>query len=555
MTAEEAQVVENEEVEEIQLYNIPVLQMLKSAQQEHGLRHRDYQRYRRYCNNRCRRIRKFLKFRQGEKKRVGPRKVTEYEAKQNALFVHLCIMGIEQDWAYSMELKHDDGPRSRHHMRNKLRKASRKASELTALLESIADQCDSRTTLEVEAYCAFITASWAFEQQDWPVCFAKFKSTQTIYNSLAGTLAADEAEIYSKASQEIEPSLRYCQYNLNESSDGASMQDFIGKGNQLIDGKVSEHLAKLKIEESENLNVTEWRGRKIAVKNESVRVFLLNYRQFMDNIVDIAADELQEKYVEMLMEAGEAIDAVKGELRLDPTHRTVIEKGQTPQNDLYLYLHHIKLEITLGRYGIIAANAEKMNEMSRVYEQTVQYLSEFIKKCYEADNSELGDELDSEKNSYLAACRYYQSQQAHETGKLKEAGALILKARQLLEKSEPKRETTKTLHSTISSQVQSSSSSIQAALVLPATQSIKKDSTFDKENVLKNLGDFGAQFGTFEFPPALKPIPAKATLFDIAGDKVFAFPNLEDKVEKKQAAGDSKGITGRLGGWLGWGAK
>ena len=79
--------------------------MLKTAQQEHGLRHRDYQRYRRYCNNRCRRIRKFLKFRQGEKKRVVPRKVTEYEAKQNALFVHLCIMGIEQDWAYSMELK------------------------------------------------------------------------------------------------------------------------------------------------------------------------------------------------------------------------------------------------------------------------------------------------------------------------------------------------------------------------------------------------------------------------------------------------------------------
>ena len=86
--------------------------------------------------------------------------------------------------------------------------------------------------------------------------------------------------------------------------------------------------------------------------------------------------------------------------------------------------------------------------------------------------------------------------------------------------------------------------------------------------MLKNLGDFGAQFGTIEFPPALKPIPAKATLFDIAGDKgftplgtvsnpflVFNFPNLEDKVEKKQSAGDSKGITGRLGGWLGWGAK
>ena len=37
------------------------------CQLEHGLRHRDYQRYRRYCTNRCRRIRKFLNFRLGKK--------------------------------------------------------------------------------------------------------------------------------------------------------------------------------------------------------------------------------------------------------------------------------------------------------------------------------------------------------------------------------------------------------------------------------------------------------------------------------------------------------
>ena len=72
-------------------------------------------------------------------------------------------------------------------------------------------------------------------------------------------------------------------------------------------------------------------------------------------------------------------------------------------------------------------------------------------------------------------------------GKLKEAGALTLKARQCLEASEPQREATKTLHSSISSQVQSFSSSIQAALVLPATQSTQKGTRKQEPSSLTNI--------------------------------------------------------------------
>jgi len=67
------------------------------------------------------------------------------------------------------------------------------------------------------------------------------------------------------------------------------------------------------------------------------------------------------------------------------------------------------------------------------------------------------------------------------------------------------------------------------------------------------LTEFGSSFGTIEFPPMLTPIPAKPTLFDIAGDKVVTFPSLEEKVEKKKV--ESKGIIGGIGGWLGWGSK
>ena len=55
------------------------------------------------------------------------------------------------------------------------------------------------------------------------------------------------------------------------------------KGNTLIEGKLSDHIEKLKIEEAENFNVTEWRGKRIAIRNEAVRVFLLNFRGGFDH--------------------------------------------------------------------------------------------------------------------------------------------------------------------------------------------------------------------------------------------------------------------------------
>merc|ERR1711970_1066748 len=107
----------------------------------------------------------------------------------------------------------------------------------------------------------------------------------------------------------------------------------------LIDGKISDQLMKVKIQEAENLNVTEWRGKRIAIRNESVRVFLLNFRQFEQDISEMkTVEEKLDKYAEMMMECGEAIELVKNELRIDSAHRAAMEKGVAPQSDLFIYL-------------------------------------------------------------------------------------------------------------------------------------------------------------------------------------------------------------------------
>ena len=53
-----------------------------------------------------------------------------------------------------MELKalaDDESSRKRHHMRNKLRKASKKASELISVLSEMGEGVDARTNLETQA--------------------------------------------------------------------------------------------------------------------------------------------------------------------------------------------------------------------------------------------------------------------------------------------------------------------------------------------------------------------------------------------------------------------
>ena len=64
------------------IYTLPLLKMIKEAQQQHGLRHQDYQRYRTYCSSRLQRVRKVLNFVQGDRKQFK-KKVNDYFSLQD----------------------------------------------------------------------------------------------------------------------------------------------------------------------------------------------------------------------------------------------------------------------------------------------------------------------------------------------------------------------------------------------------------------------------------------------------------------------------------------
>uniref|UniRef100_A0A183JST6 Signal recognition particle subunit SRP68 n=1 Tax=Schistosoma curassoni TaxID=6186 RepID=A0A183JST6_9TREM len=130
------------------LYHL-VLSLVKSAQQQHGLRHGDYQRYHQYISRKLRRMRKSLHFQQGNRSKVVPKKLTP-DIVTDPRFIILAIFEIERSWAYAMQLKAESSTevRKRFQMCSRLRKAVARA-ELLCSMEDDLSLLDAQTKLEL----------------------------------------------------------------------------------------------------------------------------------------------------------------------------------------------------------------------------------------------------------------------------------------------------------------------------------------------------------------------------------------------------------------------
>jgi signal recognition particle subunit SRP68 len=154
--------------------SLNALRIVKDAQQQHGLRHGDYMRYRfvfhfallnafisftysQYCAQRVRRVRKSVKFMNQHKSglkhaaKFAYRPVSKKSINDHR-FVILCVhifdvniyrfrflliplFDAERCWAYAMQLKHDTAretnKRLQHHMMCKLRRSMKHSNALS----------------------------------------------------------------------------------------------------------------------------------------------------------------------------------------------------------------------------------------------------------------------------------------------------------------------------------------------------------------------------------------------------------------------------------------
>ncbi|KAI4894849.1 hypothetical protein NFI96_018294, partial [Prochilodus magdalenae] len=278
--------------------SLEILQIIKDSQQQHGLRHGDYQRYRGYCSRRLRRLRKTLGFKMGNRHKFTGKKVTVEMVSDNRgytwdkqipsvwgsangkgfTYLLLVVMEAERAWSYAMQLKQEANtePRKRFHLMARLRKAAKHGEQLEKLCES--QRVDAKTKLEAQAYTAYLTGMVQFELQEWKAAMEAFNKCKTIYEKLANAFTEEQAVLYHQRVEEISPNLRYCAYNIgdqNAINDLMQMRLSAGGGGGMMAEKLETLITQTRAKQAATMSEVEWRGRTVPVKIDKARIFLL----------------------------------------------------------------------------------------------------------------------------------------------------------------------------------------------------------------------------------------------------------------------------------------
>lgn len=269
-----------------------VLAVVKTSQSEHGLRHGDYERYRVYCSNRMRRLRKSIGFVHGARSKFAKRVLRPADCVDPRHLL-LPLMNAERAWAFAMHLKRACAgeARPRHHMLARLAKAARWANELQSLC---AERGDQRTSLEAEAYAAWISANHMIERESWAPALRCIFRARTIYVELSRVTLFPEQQVYREMVEEIEPIQRYCRYQLQTSGGGDEAEaaggegaedemsitellndDSSGLASSMLRSKLEPILAQLQTKQAQSLDQVIFRQQAIPLTNEKLRVSIL----------------------------------------------------------------------------------------------------------------------------------------------------------------------------------------------------------------------------------------------------------------------------------------
>lgn len=573
---------------ETQLFTVEILKIIKEAQQQHGLRHSDYQRYRGYCSRRIRRLRRVLHIQQGDKRHFKRRDVTENILKDER-YLYIPLMLAERAWSHAMQLRQEANTerRKRFHLISRLRKSTKYALQLQKLCES--DKCDARTKLEAQAYVAWIHGSLHFELQLWKNAMENLKKAQMVYEKLASALGEEEQLVYRQRCEELAPSLRYCAYNIGDKS---AIDDLMTLRNQahgdLLDN-LDQLMAQTRERRQEVLSDTEWCGRSFPVRPERVRLFLLAERDLDNSFLksDAKVTDKIDRLERHLMDCKDAIAAVREELKNDAGTKNRSGGGLSPLQYLLTYLMYIRLNRTIERNLLMvesakAALAEKTEvegrktrpqDLTRLYEIILQNLSELQQLAGMEDDASYQSEIETKITAYKAYRCFYIAQVLAGMRRWREAGAMYHRAETYAKSAQNSNTITAQLKKDLSVLIDDVdgarfSSLAHAVLEGDETESsaapslqTSKNSKGKKVPLVDRLNEYREdptlatkQPNVIKLPPEMQPIPCKPLFFDLALNLV-EFPSLEDKIDVAGKKGNPAGITGFVKGLWGWGGK
>uniref|UniRef100_A0A1A8EQM7 Signal recognition particle subunit SRP68 n=1 Tax=Nothobranchius korthausae TaxID=1143690 RepID=A0A1A8EQM7_9TELE len=565
---------------------LEILQIIKESQQQHGLRHGDYQRYRGYCSRRLRRLRKTLGFKMGNRHKFVGKKVT-VEMLSDSRYLLVVLMEAERAWSYAMQLKQEANtePRKRFHLLARLRKAAKHSEKLEKLCES--PRVDAKTKLEAQAYTAYLTGMVEFELQEWKRAMEAFNKCKTIYEKLASAFTEDLALLYRQRVDEISPNIRYCAYNIGDQNaiNDLMQMRLTGGGGGMMAEKLEALITQARTKQATTMSEVEWRGRTVPVKIDKARIFLLGLADNEAAIAQAANEETKEHlYETLLAECRDTIQAVREELKSEAKQRERSSDGESGKVSNLQYLHsyltYIKLCTLVKRNESMADTLQaklketeadenkrgaRPQDLIRLYDIILQSLAELSTLQGLEDDHTFQKEVSLKTLVYKAYRCFFIAQSYVLVKKWSEALVLyekVLKyAKEVQSKAKSLNNSLKDLPDVqeLIAEVNAEKYSLQAAAILDTDEPPEascQQQVKDNTPLCDHLETFrldttlvGKHPNLVQFPPDFQPIPCKPLFFDLALNHV-TFPPLDDKVEQKGKGG----LTGYIKGIFGFGS-
>ncbi|XP_043469579.1 signal recognition particle subunit SRP68 [Leptopilina heterotoma] len=544
-------------------YSLEILKIIKEAQQQHGLRHSDYQRYRGYCSRRLRRLRKVLKMPQGDRRHFKRRDVNSGMVSDDK-FLQVPLVMAERAWSYAMQLRQESNtePRKKFHLTSRLRKASTYSLQLQELIESV--NCSARTKLEAQAYVAWIHGSLHFELELWNSAMENLKKAQVVYENLAAALPEMEQIIYKARVEELAPSLRYCAYNIGDTS---AIDDLMQMRGQLS----GELLASLDAlitqtrEKQTNAEEVVWRGKSCGSIPPSAAAILmadsqLNQALTKANDQQAKIDLLQAHLRDYKEKINDVREIFKSELKNK-------EQATAPQH-LVAYLQYIRLSRTLERNVEMIRKEEsekaKPSSIVRLYEAALHNLVELSQL---QDDEEFMKEQEAKTKAYRAFRCFYMSQSLANVHRWKDAMVLYQRS---LQHTQDALQDESLLPKDLKESLIQLKSLIEGAQYASHAHSVLEEGQEDdsplnkqvksKKPLSERLHEYredsvllSKQPNVYKLPPPMQSIPCKPLFFDLAFNMV-EFPDLSNKLQDQGKKGQA-GLSGLVKGLWGWGNK
>ena len=297
--------VQDEEDKKNAIIDVDILIMVKSAQNQNGLRHNDYARYHHYCIRKLHRMRKSLKFTNG-RKQYTKKQVTSEEATKNHKFIHLLVFKCEANWAYAMQQRQlvaqggaaskdaRNPNRVKYLAKKRLQRASQAGQELLNVAKG---SLDAYQQVEIEAYSSHIQAVYQLECKDYKNALDNLLKSKIIYQKISEFKDTLEEIIYKEKVSQLDTLIRQCAFSLKGSAvvDGAGGDKVIASmvTGYPVKGELEEQVVRVKSqtkrEQIENIEEINYNNKIIPLKTEKLKQVFKRVESQMQDIQEYSA--------------------------------------------------------------------------------------------------------------------------------------------------------------------------------------------------------------------------------------------------------------------------